>query len=162
VLNSLFFISEGLLTLPILYLSRSIIRHKADYSRLLREVTQTDEWEGWVLFMLQGVEETAGWTVAKIAAIRRLQAHTVEHVHRAAPKAYSYELVNLIFELPYCRIQNLTERGIAGRQTASVYLKELVKVGVLEEQSVSREKLFTHPKLMVLLTREPNEFTPYA
>ena len=162
VLNSLFFISEGLLTLPILYLSRYIIRHKADYYRLLREVTQTDGWEGWVLFMLRGVEETAGWTVAKIAAIRKLQAHTVEHVRRAAPKVYSHELVNLIFELPYCRIQNLTEREIAGRQTASVYLKELVKAGVLEEQSVGREKLFIHPKLMSLLTREPNEFLPYT
>jgi len=161
VLNSLFFISEGLLTLPILYLSRYIIRHKADYYRLLREVTQTDGWEDWVLFMLQGVEETAGWTVAKIAAIRKLQAHTVEHVRKTAPKVYSHELMNLIFELPYCRIQNLTEREIAGRQTASVYLKELVKVGVLEEQSVGREKLFIHPKLMGLLTREPNAFTPY-
>jgi Fic family protein len=162
VLNSLFFISEGLLTLPILYLSRHIIQHKADYYRLLREVTQTDEWEAWVLFMLKGVEETAGWTVAKIAAIRSLQAHTVEHVRKAAPKIYSHELVNLIFELPYCRIQNVTERKIAGRQTASVYLKELVKLGVLEEKTVGREKLFIHPKLMRLLTREANEFTLYA
>jgi Fic family protein len=162
VLNSLFFVSEGLLTLPILYLSRYIIQHKADYYRLLREVTRTDAWEEWVIFMLQGVQETASWTVAKIAAIRRLQAITGEYVRRSAPKAYSHELVNLIFELPYCRINNLTERKIAGRQTASVYLKELVKVGVLEEQSVGREKLFIHPKLMGLLTREPNEFAPYS
>lgn len=162
VLNSLFFISEGLLTLPILYLSRYIIQHKADYYRLLREVTHTDQWDAWVMFMLNAVEETAGWTVAKIAAIRKLQAHTVEHVRQAAPKIYSHELVNLIFELPYCRIQNLTEREIAGRQTASVYLKELVKVGVLEEKTVGREKLFIHPKLMRLLTREANDFAPYA
>ena len=162
VLNSLFFVSEGLLTLPILYLSRYIIQHKADYYRLLREVTRTDAWEEWVIFMLQGVQEMASWTVAKIAAIRRLQAITGEYVRRSAPKAYSHELVNLIFELPYCRINNLTERKIAGRQTASVYLKELVKVGVLEEQSVGREKLFIHPKLMGLLTREPNEFAPYS
>ena len=162
VLNSLFFISEGLLTLPILYLSRYIIQHKADYYRLLREVTQTDKWDAWVLFMLKGVEETAGWTVAKIASIRKLQAHTVEHVRKAAPKIYSHELVNLIFELPYCRIQNVTERKIAGRQTASVYLKELVRIGVLEEKTVGREKLFIHPKLMRILTREANEFTLYA
>ena len=68
VLNSLFFVSEGLLTLPILYLSRYIIQHNADYYRLLREVTRTDAWEEWVIFMLQGVQETASWTVAKIAA----------------------------------------------------------------------------------------------
>ena len=162
VLNSLFFISEGLLTLPILYLSRYIIQHKADYYRLLREVTQTDEWEGWVLFMLKGVEKTADWTVAKIAAIRKLQAHTVEYVRKTVPKIYSHELVNLIFELPYCRIQNLTEIKLAGRQTASVYLKELVRIGVLEEKPVGREKLFIHPKLMRLLTREANDFAAYS
>src|SRR6185295_11639133 len=61
VLNSLFFISQDLLTLPILYLSRYIIQHKADYYRLLRAVTQTDAWEEWVMFMLKGVEETARW-----------------------------------------------------------------------------------------------------
>jgi Fic family protein len=162
VLNSLFFISQDLLTLPILYLSRYIIRHKADYYRLLREVTRADAWENWVMFMLKGVEETARWTVAKIAAIRKLQAHTVDHVRNAAPKTYSHELVILIFELPYCRIQNVTERQIAGRQTASVYLKDLVRIGVLEEKAVGREKLFIHPKLMRLLTRDPNEFAPYA
>lgn len=161
VLNSLFFIGEGLLTLPILYLSRYIIQHKADYYRLLREVTKTDEWEAWLLFMLKGVEETAHWTVAKIAAMRTLQRHTTDFVRQAAPKIYSHELLDLIFELPYCRIQNVTDKGIAVRQTASGYLKQLVKLGVLEEKPVGREKLFIHPKLMQLLTRDSNEFEPY-
>lgn len=161
VLNSLFFIGEGLLTLPILYLSRYIIQHKADYYRLLREVTKTDEWEAWVLFMLKGVEETAHWTVAKIAAMRKLQKHTTDFVRQAAPKIYSHELLDLIFELPYCRIQNVTEKEIAVRQTASGYLKALVKLGVLEEKPVGREKLFIHPKLMKLLTRDANEFELY-
>ena len=161
VLNSLFLISENLLSLPILYLSRYIIEHKADYYRLLREVTRTEAWEEWVLFVVVGVEETAHWTTAKIEAIRGLQANTTAHVRRAAPKIYSHELINVIFELPYCRIQNVTERGIAVRQTASVYLKELVKLGVLEEKPVGREKLFIHPKLMRLLTREPNTFVSY-
>lgn len=161
VLNSLFFIGEGLLTLPILYLSRYIIRHKADYYRLLREVTKTDEWEEWILFMLKGVEETAHWTVAKIAAMRTLQKHTTDFVRKAAPKIYSHELLDLIFELPYCRIQNVTEKEIAVRQTASGYLKALVKLGVLEEKPVGREKLFIHPKLMKLLTRDSNDFELY-
>ena len=161
VLNSLFFISEGLLTLPILYLSRYIIQHKADYYRLLREVTKTDRWEAWILFMLKGVEETAHWTVAKIAAMRKLQKNTTDFVRKSAPKIYSHELMDLIFELPYCRIQNVTAKKIAVRQTASAYLKGLVRLGVLEEKPVGREKLFIHPKLMRLLTRDSNEFTPY-
>lgn len=162
VLNSLFFISQNLLTLPILYLSRYIIQHKSDYYRLLLGVTRNSAWEDWVLFMLKGVEETSNWTVAKIAAIRKLQAETVDHVRKAAPKTYSHELVNLIFEMPYCRIQNVTEREIAKRETASRYLKELVKIGILEERPVGREKLFVHPKLMALLTRDTNDWLPYT
>ena len=162
VLNSLFFISEELLTLPILYLSRFIIQNKAEYYRLLLDVTQTGHWDDWILFVLKGVEETAQWTVAKIAAIRELQAQTVEYVRQAAPKVYSHELVNLIFELPYCRIQNVTSREIAARQTASNYLKELVKVGVLTEKQVGREKLFIHLRLMRLLIRDSNDWQPLA
>lgn len=162
VLNSLFLIQENLLTLPILYLSRYIIAHKTDYYRLLLQVTQEEAWEEWVLFILRGVAETAQWTTAKITAIRALQEQTVAHVRRTLPKIYSRELVDMIFELPYCRISNLLEREIAARQTASVYLKELVKAGILEERAVGREKLFIHPRLMQLLTRETNDVTPYA
>ena len=162
VLNSLFLIQEDLLTLPILYLSRYIIAHKADYYRLLLDVTREQAWEPWVIYVLKGVEDTAQWTTAKIAAIRALQVATVNHVKQAAPKIYSHELVDLIFELPYCRIQNLTDTGIAGRQAASRYLKQLTAIGVLNEVTVGREKLFIHPKLMQLLTRDSNRFAVYT
>lgn len=161
VLNSLYFISQELLTLPILYLSRYIIQHKADYYRLLRDVTRNAAWEDWILFMLNGVRETSLWTVSKIAAIRTLQVQTADYVRKAAPKIYSHELVNLIFEMPYCRIQHLTAREIAGRQTASSYLKGLVKIGVLNERAFGREKLFIHPRLMGLVTRDSNVWAPF-
>lgn len=161
VLNSLFLIQEGLLNLPILYLSRYIIQHKADYYRLLHEVTAEQSWEAWLLYVLRGVEDTARWTTAKIAAIRALADHTATHVREQLPSIYSRELVDTIFEQPYCRIDNLVEKGIAKRQTASIYLKKLVEIGVLAEQQAGREKLFIHPKLMQLLQREQNEFEPY-
>ena len=162
VLNTLFLIGEGLLTLPILYLSRYIIANKADYYRLLLDVTRTQAWEPWILYVLKGVQETAAWTTAKIAAIRVLQATTIQHVRKAAPKIYSRELVDLIFELPYCRIQNVVEKEIAGRQAASRHLKQLAEIGVLKEVAVGREKLFIHPKLVQLLTRDSNHITPYS
>jgi len=161
VLNSLFLIGEGLLTLPILYLSRYIINHKTDYYRLLLQVTREQDWEPWLLFILKGVEETASWTTAKIAAIRALSERTAEYVRASLPKVYSHELVSLLFELPYCRIGSLTEKGIAKRQTASVYLKQLADIGVLKEQQAGRERLFIHPKLMQLLTRDGNQIVPY-
>ena len=162
VLNSLFLISENLLTLPVLYLSRHIIQNKDDYYRLLLNVTRAQDWEPWILYLLRGVGETAGWTNAKIEAIQELSIHTLAYVRQAAPKSYSRELVDLIFEKPYCRIQDVTEAtGVAARQTASRHLKQLVAIGVLEEMTVGREKLFIHPKLMTLLTQEPNSFKPY-
>ncbi len=162
VLNSLFMIEQDLLTLPILYLSRYINNNRSDYYRLLLRITSDQDWEAWLLYIIGGIEETARWTTAKIAAIRALQAHTADYVRHALPKIYSHELVALIFELPYCRISNVTERGIAKRQTASVYLKHLVSAGVLTEGSVTKEKLFIHPKLMLLLTAERNDFDRYA
>lgn len=161
IINSLYLVQQELLTLPILYLSRYFIRNKAEYYRLLLDVTRNQAWEPWILYVLHGVEDTARWTTEKISAIRDLAALTVTHVKQAAPKIYSRELVDLIFDLPYCRIQNLVERNIAGRQAASRYLKQLVEIGVLQERAVGREKLFIHPKLMHLLTRDDNSVSSY-
>ncbi|HEV7404364.1 MAG TPA: Fic family protein [Chthoniobacteraceae bacterium] len=161
VLNSLFTIHENLLTLPILYLSRYIIRHRADYYRLLLGVTRESAWEDWILYILNGVEETSIWTTTKIAAIRKLVTHTVNFVRQRAAKIYSRELMDLIFEKPYCRIGDLERPGIAKRQAASRYLQQLVGVGVLEERVVGKEKLFLHPKFLQLLRHDTSDFALY-
>lgn len=162
VINILFLIQQELLTLPILYLSRHIIATKDEYYRLLLGVTSEQAWEPWVLYMLQAIEETAQWTTAKIAAIRNLAELTVSHVKARLPKIYSRELVDVIFEQPYCRIGNLVDKNIAHREAASRYLKELVSIGVLREKQFGKEKLFIHPKLMQLLIRNTNTIAPYA
>ena len=162
VLNSLFLIEEDLLTLPILYLSRYIIQHKADYYHHLQNITRAGAWEEWLIYFITGVEETAIWTTAKIAAISDLAGHTADFVRAMLPKIYSHELINLIFQLPYCRISDLTEAGIAKRQTASLYLKQLVDIGVLTEAETTKEKLFIHPRLLQLLARDTNQFTSYT
>ncbi len=154
ILNLLFLVEQGLLELPVLYLSRAIMRRRTDYYRLLLAVTTRDAWEDWILYMLRAVDETARWTTARIRAIRELMQQTAEHVRREAYGAYSRELVELIFVQPYCRIKNIVAAGIAQRQTAAVYLKQLATAGVLEEVKVGREKLFINPRLMRLLTAE--------
>ena len=162
VLNSLFLIEQKLLSLPILYLSRYIIGHKRDYYRLLLGVTRDQTWEPWILYILKGVEETAVWTTGKIRAIHQLLQTTTKHCRTNLPKkTYSKELVELLFERPYCRIGNLVDAGLAKRQTASEYLKELAAIGVLEERAEGREKLYLNTKFWKLLTQEPNEFDPY-
>lgn len=161
ILNILYLIDKGLLTIPVLYLSRYIIAHREDYYRLLQGVTAQGEWEAWILYMLEAVEQTAQWTTAKIRAIKSLMDHTTGYVCGAAPKIYRYELVELIFLQPYCRIGHIVDMGFAQRRTASVYLKELCDIGVLEERKVGRDKLFIHTRYLDLLIADDHDFAPY-
>jgi Fic family protein len=162
IMNILFLVEHGLLDTPILYLSRYIIRNKAAYYRLLQNVTREQAWTAWVMFILEGVEETCKWTTDKIKAIRELMEHTAEYVQYKMPKTYTWELVELLFKQPYCRIGNLVDAGIAKRQTASVYLKQLCDVGILKEVKSGRENIFVHPKYIELLTGEENVWVFYA
>lgn len=160
VINSLFLVERALLEQPILYLSRYIITHKQDYYRLLLEVTRDRAWEPWILYMLRGIEETARWTLAKIAAIRDLTARVAEHLRTEHAWLYDRDLIDVIFEQPYCRIRNVAQRGRVTRQTASTYLQGLTQAGVLREVKRGREKLFVNTRLMALLTRDGNDVAP--
>ena len=155
VLNLMFLVREQLLSIPILYLSRYIIEHRGDYYRLLLQVSKTRSWEAWILYMLDAIETTARWTSEKISRIKRLFDDITVLIRQQLPNVYSRELVEVIFNQPYCRIKNLVDMGIAQRQAASDYLKALVDLGVLQEMKVGREKLFLNMKLLSLL-REPH------
>jgi Fic family protein len=161
ILNILFLVDQGLLEIPVLYLSRYIIQHKPEYYQGLNRITAQGDWEAWILFMLDAVRETAQWTTQKMQAIRQLMEVTAEYVKENCPKVYDRDLLDLIFVQPYCRIANVVDAGIAYRQTAASYLKELCEIGVLEETKVGREKLFIHPRFLQLLTAESHTVIPY-
>jgi len=161
ILNVLYLIEQGLLTLPILCLSRYLLQNQAEYYRLLLQMTREDQWEAWILFILAGVEQVSRWTCLKIAAVRALRAQTSDYVRMRLPRIYSHELLQVLFEQPCCRISSLVERDIARRQTASVYLKQLVEIGVLAEEPAGKEKLFVHTKLVRLMSQDGHEFEPY-
>jgi Fic family protein len=161
ILNILFLIDQGLLEIPVLYLSRYIIQHKSDYYQLLLDVTLQGAWDAWIIFMLNALRETAQWTTEKIRAIRQLIDLTATYVKESLPNIYSRELIELIFTQPYCRIANVVDAEIARRQTASNYLKGLSTIGVLEEIKIGREKLFIHPKFLKLLTAEDHQIESY-
>ena len=152
VLNLLYLVEKGLLDTPVLYLSRYIIQHKKAYYDGLLAVTTDAAWEPWLLFMIEAVRETALWTTAKIIAIRDLLDQTADRMRQDLPKLYSRELAETIFVHPYCRIGDLVAAGIAKRQAASTYLKSLVEHGVLREIEAGREKLYTNPALLNLLS----------
>jgi Fic family protein len=161
ILNLLFLVEQDLLKQPILYMSGAIIRSKPDYYRLLLDVTLSGKWEAWVLYVLALVDETSLRTVAKVRAMRARFVEATDHIRRYAPRVYSHELVNLIFERPYCRIADVVAAGIAQRQAASGYLATLADIGVLEPQQRGRQLLFGHRALIDLIASENNEAPPY-
>jgi Fic family protein len=154
IINLLYLVEQKLLDIPILYLSRHILRHRSEYYSGLQSVTATGAWEPWLLYMLHGVTETARWTMDKILAVRTLLEETTERMRREAGPIYSRELAELIFVRPYCRISHIVEAGLAKRQTASAYLKHLTDIGILREHKVGREKVFVNPAFIELLKQD--------
>lgn len=157
IINILYLIDKGLLDLPILYLSRYIIDNKTGYYQGLLNITQHGDWHGFIEYMLNAIANTSKWTTQKILAIKELHAKTTQFVKDTAPKIYSRELIDVIFEMPYCRISNLVDKGLSTRQTASNHLKKLADMGVLDEVQTGKEKLFINPKLMQLLQSSDNQ-----
>ncbi len=151
ILNVLFLIEQGLLHYPIIYLSREIMAERDVYYMGFQDVTQDSAWQDWVEFFILLVQASAMRSLLTINQIRVLSIHTQVFLRNAAPKLAFREMVDLLFEQPYCRISTVVEKGIAKRQTASEYLQRLVALGVLSELKVGNEKLFVHGKLRQLL-----------
>ncbi len=152
ILNILALVQFDLLKLPVLYLSKYIIDNKADYYRLLTEVTSNGAWEEWLQFMLTAVAETSEWTRTRIHAIKDLQLKITMRIKLDLPNIYRRELVELLFEQPYCRIENVVSAGLATRQTASNWLKALAEAEMLTEVRVGRNKVFVNHAFFDLLT----------
>ena len=153
ILNILYLIEQGLLEIPILYLSRYIIENKKDYYTGLRSVTENSDWKGWVLYMLNAVEKTAIDTKKKILSIRDLMNRDVEIVREKLPKIYSKDLLELLYRQPYCKISMLEKAGIAKRQTASIYLKELEGIDLLRSIKIGRDIYYINDGFLNLLTQ---------
>ncbi len=152
LINILYLMDKGLLPHPVLYLSDEIIRQKQNYYKLLRGVTEKQAWEPWILFMLDAVENTARRTMERIEQILSLLGETLELAREKLPaRVYSKELIELLFEQPYCKVKYLVDRGIAKRQTAAEYLRELEEAGIVRSKQVGRENLFLNVQLYELL-----------
>lgn len=150
ILNVLYLVYENLLTQPILYLSHYIIKNKMQYYKLLRDCTFKQDYEPWVLYMLSCVENSAKETISKIKAIQHLMENTSQLIKEKLPKIYTKELVEILFNQPYCKIKFLEEKGVAKRKTASEYLYKLEDIGILSSKKVGRETLFLNVQLVEL------------
>lgn len=153
ILNILYLILNDLIDVPILYLSSYIIENKAAYYRLLNQTNRTGKWEEWVMFILKAVELTANGTISRINNINNLLDKTILKVQTRSPKIYKKELVELLFEQPYSKIDFVVRKLNVERKAASRYLRELEKIGIVESQKVGRETLYINKELIEVLKK---------
>jgi|LFRM01.2.fsa_nt_gb Fic family protein len=147
IINVLYLILKDLLDSPILYLSKYIIRNKTAYYRLLQEVRTKGNWEEWILFILEGIEQTAEETLLLVKKIRDVLEKTSEDIRNKLPQIYSRELVDLLFYEFYTKIAYI-EKGLnVTRKTASNYLSSLVEKGFLISQKIGKERIFLNKRL---------------
>lgn len=150
IVNVLYLVKEGLLDIPILYMSRHIVRTKSEYYRLLQTVREVDQWEEWVLYMLTAVEETARQGVTAVTGIREALLE-VKHRVRSGFKFYSQDLINHLFAQPYTRVAHLIEVLGVSRLTATRHLDELAKAEVLKKVRVGRNNYYVNTRLVAIL-----------
>jgi len=150
ILNVLYLVKEGLLDIPVLYLSSHIVRTKADYYRLLQTVRVEDRWEDWVLYMLEAVEQTAVQAIATIQAIKTaLQDY--KHRIRADYKFYSQDLINNLFTHPYTKIEFVQRDLQVSRITATKYLEALTEGSFVQKQKMGRGNYYVNIALNAIL-----------
>lgn len=161
IVNVLYLVKEGLLEIPVLYLSRHIVRTKSDYYRLLQAVREDDAWEEWVLYMLTAVESTARETIVTIQAMKTLLQQTKQRI-RAGYRFYSQDLINNLFSHPYTKIEFVQRDLGVSRITATKYLDALVAGGFLDKRKIGRSNYYINVPLYALLKRAENDGTAQA
>ncbi len=154
IINILYLVKNELLDLPILYLSRYIVRTKSEYYRLLQTVRETQDWESWVLYIIKGIEETARETLEFVKQIKTLVFETKHRMRSELRAIYSQELLNNLFFHPYTKVQFVVDQLGVSRITASKYLNQLAEHGFVKKHKMGRTNYYVNEALVQLITRQ--------
>ena len=142
---------SGLLDTPAIYLSEYIIKNKTEYYRCLRDVTEKNDWEDYILFMLDMIEETANKGLKRLNKITVVMEDTAIEIKNKLPKVYSKDLIEILFRLPYTKRQHLIDENIGNLKTVGNYLIALEENGFLKSEKVGKEKLYLNQRLLKIL-----------
>ncbi|ANI89712.1 hypothetical protein A9P82_10675 [Arachidicoccus ginsenosidimutans] len=151
IINALYLVQQGLLSQPVLYLSSYIVKYKTEYYQLLRGVTEKNNWHDWVMYILSAVIETTQLSTRKIRNMLLLKDGYEQQMKEVLGASFSHELLQLMFTLPYLKIELLDRKGLAHRQTASAWLKKLTDAGMVKPQKIGRTTYYVNYKLIELL-----------
>ncbi|TRX39466.1 Fic family protein [Flavobacterium restrictum] len=154
IINILYLVLQGLLDIPILYLSRYITQNKAEYYQVLQDVRTKNDWEHLILYFLKSVEVTAIETIDLITNINNLMQDYKTEIQTKLPKIYSQDLINNLFRNPYTKIEFLEKELKVTRQTASTYLDKIAELGFLEKTKVGKSNYYINTRLIKVLMNE--------
>lgn len=142
---------SGLLDTPAIYLSEYIIKNKANYYKCLRSVTENNDWENYILYMLDMIEKTAARGLERLNRITKAIDKTTDEIKTKLPKIYSKDLIEILFRLPYTKRQHLIDENIGSAKTVGNYLIALEENGFLKSVKVGKEKLYLNQQLLTIL-----------
>lgn len=151
IINILYLVKEGLLKLPILYLSRYINQNKSGYYQLLQQTRETGNWEPWILYILDAVEQTSLQTADMVRDIKKLMQAHKQKIRTHLPKVYSQDLINSLFKHPYTKIDYISQDLGVTRKTASRYLEQLCEAGITRKDKLGKENYYFNDDLISLL-----------
>jgi len=151
IINILYLIKSDLLSLPILYLSRFIIKNKNQYYQLLQDARNKNSWEDWILYMLDGIAQTAKETIILVNEMKKLMQEYKQLIRTKESKIYSQDLLNTLFRHPYTKIEYIMKDLQVSRITATRYLNLLENIGILEKIKLGRNNYYMNTKLFALL-----------
>lgn len=167
IINILYLISNDLIDLPILYLSRYINHNKADYYRLIQAVrdnapdNETD-WEKWIIFMLKGIEITAMETVVLVQKIKQLMQEYKVKMRNLFGTKYNHELLNNLFRHPYTKIEYIMKDLGVTRLTASKYLDEMVFENLVNKIKIGKSNYYINQQLVELFINQAELHKDYV
>jgi len=151
-----YYSAKGILDMPVLYLSRYVIRNKADYYRLLQSTRDTGNWGSWILYMLNGIELTACQTIWIIRRIKEIMMAYKHRIRAEPPKIYSQDLLNNLFRHPYTKIESVQADLRVSRLTAAKYPEQLTDRGLIEKHKIGRYNYYVNRPLMNIFLDIPD------
>ena len=151
IINILYLIKNDLLTLPILYLSRYIIKYKSEYYRLLQYTRDSHDWEPWIIYILDAIIDTSQNTIHVIKQMSSAMQKYKLIIRTETPKIYSQDLLNNLFRYPYTKIEYIMNDLNISRNTAIRYLDQLEKLDLIQKKKIGRENFFINKALLDLL-----------
>jgi Fic family protein len=143
----------GLLADPLLYLSLYLKQHRAVYYDLLDRVRSAGDWEAWVDFFLEGVEQTAHGavqTARRLVDLFEADTRRIQQLGRGAASAL--RVLDALRQRPVLSLKYLRDAHGLTFPTATKAMQTLVDAGIARELTGQRRnRVFAYDAYLGLL-----------